>query len=116
MESVRLPGVLVPVRSGRAGGLVDRSCLVAAHRAGAVGVCRGVRAARYRAGSGSGGGGAVTAGERALWAAADAERVIAWSMAVVAACIGVLTLVVLVAAVPAIAQWVRDALDTLRES
>jgi len=58
----------------------------------------------------------VTAGERALWAMADAERVIAWSMAAVAACIGVLTLVVLVAAVPAIAQWVRDALDTLRES
>lgn len=57
----------------------------------------------------------MTQGERALWAMADAEKVIAWSMAVLAVCIAVLTVVVLVAAAPAIAQWVRDFLDTLKD-
>ena len=57
----------------------------------------------------------MTAGERALWAMADAERVIAWSMAAVAGCLVVLTAIVVIAAVPAIAQWVRDAIDTLKE-
>jgi hypothetical protein len=57
----------------------------------------------------------MTQGERALWAMADAEKVIAWSMAAMAACIAVLTVVVLVAAAPAIAQWVRDFVDTLKD-
>lgn len=57
----------------------------------------------------------MTAGERALWAMANAETVIAWSMAALAVCIGMLTVVVLVAAAPAIAQWARNFVDTLKD-
>lgn len=53
----------------------------------------------------------MTPGERALWAMAEAERVVAWSMAALAVCIVVLTAVVLIAAAPAIKVWIRDLLD-----
>lgn len=53
----------------------------------------------------------MTPGERALWAMAGAERVIAWSMAAVAVCLVVLTAIVVAAAAPAIRQWIRDLID-----
>lgn len=53
----------------------------------------------------------MTPGEQALRVMADAERLIAWAMAAMAVCIVTLTVVVLLAAAPAIKQWVRDLLD-----
>ncbi len=50
----------------------------------------------------------MTAGEKALWAMADAERLIAWSMAAVAVCLVTLTAIVVIAAAPAVRQWIRD--------